>query len=126
MSFQLSRACSLAYAGDAPKALAEAEEMVKAPHSLPGPDLYNLACVASLAAKSLDESGSRDRAEVAAERAIEWLKNSHALNFFLIPEMLSKLKKDDEDLEYLRNRLDFKIFLLDVAFPADPFLRPVR
>ena len=48
-----------------------------------GVNLYNLACIASIAART---SGSRSLAEVSGESAIRWLHQACDLKFLLDPE----------------------------------------
>ena len=117
--FRLARAASLARAGDGPAALAEAEAIATGDR-LSSVDLYNLACVATLASAQASRSGSPDRAAASATKALAWLGAARGLGLFRDPAMLRTLD-DDTDLDVLRPRRDFQLLRLDAAFPADPF-----
>jgi len=84
-------------------------------------DLYSLTCSLALLSDVADVSGSglsaaegrveADRAMVALRRAVDagWRDVSGARN--------------DPDLDPIRSRPDFRLLMLDLGFPADPFAR---
>jgi len=84
-------------------------------------DLYNLTCSLALLSGVADRPGSglsaaegqgeADSAMVALRRAVDagWRDVSGARN--------------DSDLDPIRSRPDFRILMLDLEFPADPFAR---
>jgi tetratricopeptide (TPR) repeat protein len=115
--YRLALASALAHAGDHRRALAEADDVASAPGTLSGADLYNLACIASLAAAS----GPNDLATAHADRAIRWLARARAADAFRDPALLAALDTD-QDLVPLRGRRDFQLLRLDAGFPANPFL----
>jgi hypothetical protein len=50
------------------------------------------------------------------------LGQARAAGFFPDPSHVALLERDP-DLDPIRSRPDFRAFLLDLAFPADPFAR---
>jgi serine/threonine-protein kinase len=73
---------------------------------------YNLACSLAL---MIPVSLPADR-EALARRALEALRQARADGYANIANI-----QIDHDLDPLRDRRDFRGFLLDMAFPADPF-----
>jgi hypothetical protein len=53
-----------------------------------------------------------------SRRALEALRQARAAGYSTLAGIQS-----DHDLDALRDRPDFRGFLLDMAFPADPFAR---
>jgi serine/threonine protein kinase/tetratricopeptide (TPR) repeat protein len=83
--------------------------------------LYNLACYQALLARPAEASGSGFSAEevrVCADRAMDTLRRAVAAGFRHLAHMQA-----DTDLDPLRNRPDFKLLMMDLAFPAEPFTR---
>jgi eukaryotic-like serine/threonine-protein kinase len=120
----LFRAAALARVGQHVRAIAEAEEIEEsAEGGLSNDDLYNLACIASLASASARGSGDPVGADRLADRAIARLERSLAPNPSRAAQALAILDTDP-DLEPIRHRDDFRMLRLDAAFPADPFARP--
>ena len=89
---------------------------------------YNAACLYSRAAKlaaqdsrsgeaSARAAPSRDaQAQGYADRAVVFLQRAVAIGFRQ-PRQIAA----DPDLDPLRSRLDFRLLVLDLNFPADPF-----
>jgi tetratricopeptide (TPR) repeat protein len=73
---------------------------------------YNLACSLALMLPVVPPA----RRDDLARRAMDALKRSWADGGTSLASV-----KDDHDLDSLRDRPDFREFLLDMAFPADPF-----
>jgi eukaryotic-like serine/threonine-protein kinase len=116
-------AAALARADLPDRAMAEAEEVeTSADDSLSADDLYNLACVASLASASARSSGHPGEADRLAARAIAWLERCLAPGVSRTTQNLANFDADP-DLDPLRQRDDFRALRLDAAFPADPFAR---
>src|SRR5262249_3984401 len=106
------RAAALARAGDHGQAILEAEDLQRAP-GVKGDLLYNLACVASLAAQSAHAAGQPKQAEAYAVKAMETLMRAKLKKFFRDKGMVEYLKKDDE-LKFLRGREDYARFLKEI------------
>jgi serine/threonine-protein kinase len=73
---------------------------------------YNLACSLAL---MIPVSVPADR-EALARRALEALRQARADGYANLANL-----QIDHDLDALRDRPDFRDFLLDMGFPADPF-----
>ena len=86
-------------------AIAVLERIPRVPNSC----LYDLACYQALLG-----GASASRAE--ADRAMDSLRRSVALRGGDLGRM-----RTDTGLDPLRDRDDFRLFMLDLAFPADPF-----
>jgi tetratricopeptide (TPR) repeat protein/tRNA A-37 threonylcarbamoyl transferase component Bud32 len=79
-------------------------------------DAYNLACVyARLARPGMPAEPGRDSA-AQVDRALVALRRAVAAGFRDAAQI-----RTDSDLEPLRARPEFRLLLLDAAFPADPF-----
>jgi serine/threonine protein kinase/Flp pilus assembly protein TadD len=90
---------------DPTRAVAEVEQLVQREKPTAAM-LYDVACVYSLAA-----SGEKDsRRERYAARAVEVLRQAQAGGFFGEPDRVAHLKKDP-DLDPIRGREDFRLFL---------------
>jgi hypothetical protein len=61
-------------------------------------------------------SPAEGRAE--ADRAMHWLRVALAAGYRNLANM-----RTDTDLDPLRGREDFRLLMLDLAMPADPFAR---
>src|SRR5262249_43383856 len=109
---RVRRADSLARAGQREQAMKEADAVARLA-KLPALFLYHLACVASLCAAS--DPGqplprSEHLTEVRARRAIAWLQAARQAGFFKAGANVAHLKKD-ANLDTLRHRTDFRMFL---------------
>jgi hypothetical protein len=82
-------------------------------------DHYNLACYHSRLAGMADLSASTVsdvEGSVESKRAMDELRHAASTGF----RMLS-LIAIDEDLDPLRARADFKLLMMDLMIPSDPF-----
>jgi tetratricopeptide (TPR) repeat protein len=111
-AIRIDRAAALAHTGQHDRAMAEVQDLAQGKALTPG-DLYNVACIASLAADSARQDSrlsppTREKlAEQNALRAIELLKQAHAAGYFKDPAHV-QLLKTDKDLDPLRARADFQ------------------
>jgi tetratricopeptide (TPR) repeat protein len=122
-----SRALVLAYQGETRRALAAVAAVPRT-----GPDsgviCYNEACIFALAAAATANdiaSPPEERAalvEQHAARAISALAEARRAGYFRDASKVANIRSD-RDLDPLRARPDFQVFLLDLAFPTDPFAR---
>jgi hypothetical protein len=118
----IDRAVAQAHTGQHDRAMAEVQDLAQDKARTPL-DLYNLACVASLAADSARQDSrlsqpSREKlGEQNAGRAVELLKQAHAAGFFKDPAHV-ELLKTDKDLEPLRSRADFQQLAAAVGKPT--------
>jgi serine/threonine protein kinase/tetratricopeptide (TPR) repeat protein len=123
---RLGRAISLARSGDYERALAEADSLARSQTIPPGQRSYKLACLFASALTAirndtkLAAAARAAQSETMAARALEQLGQARATGNFDSREIVVVLEKD-EDLEPLRARRDFQAFLMDQAFPVDPF-----
>ena len=86
-----------------------------------GYNLYNLACFRSLLSGIAAQPGSGlTAAEVGSlgEQAVETLRRAVAAGLQDVAFM-----RRDTDLDPLRSRPDFQMFMMDLAFPDEPFAR---
>jgi hypothetical protein len=84
-------------------------------------NLYSIACGHALLAglASEPESGLTPAdANREAEDAVSCLRRAAAAGFRNLD-----LMRTDTDLDPLRARTDFRLLIMDLAFPADPFAR---
>jgi hypothetical protein len=84
-------------------------------------DLYGLACAHSLLSGLAGKTGSgitiaKGRDE--AEQAMQSLRRAIAAGYRDIANI-----RNDSDLTPIRSRPDFRLLMMDLAFPADPFTR---
>jgi serine/threonine-protein kinase len=100
--FRVRKLIALVRRGQAAKALPEAAELAGR-KDLPGDVYYNLACVYALASRKSD--GSQDEAQVA--EAVRLLARAEAAGYFRRPPAVAHAK-EDEDLQPLRGREDFR------------------
>ncbi len=120
--FRFGHAASLARSGEGASALSEVEALAST-GTLAPVDLYNLACVASVASAQAPHQGAADHRAAAVAQALAWLSRVRDLGLFRDPEMLKTLDTDT-DIDPLRSRREFQVLRLDVSFPPDPFARP--
>jgi eukaryotic-like serine/threonine-protein kinase len=107
--------------GQADEAADALEQVAKQPGG--GIDsCYNAACMfakaAVLASKTPPGPGSHPRSRSYQGRAVDLLRRAVAMGF----RELTQLAKDP-DLDVLRDRPDFQLLIMDLAFPAQPFAR---
>jgi serine/threonine-protein kinase len=108
-------AIGLALAGDHRGAAAAVEDVARTP-SLPGPVIYNLACVFAQAASAASRDPAAtpaQRAEVAAgyaRRAFALLERARRDDYFRVPYRRAHLDRD-EDLAFLRGRDEYRAFV---------------
>jgi serine/threonine-protein kinase len=123
---RLLRACELARSGDYRRADEEAKAVAVKTDDRAASTAYNIACVEALAHASARGDGARppaDRTAVSepfSASAMNWLEQARRAGMFRNPSMVS-LIRSDPDLDSLRDRTDFKLFLMDLIFPDDPF-----
>jgi tetratricopeptide (TPR) repeat protein len=82
-------------------------------------DLYNLSCSHAKLADLAAEPGSGMTAaegQAESDRAMEWLRQAVAAGYRKLSIM-----RTDTDLDPLRSRPDFRLLIMDLEFPADPF-----
>jgi hypothetical protein len=81
--------------------------------------IYNLACYQALLAGASEERGSglsADEGGAGADRAMDTLRRAVAAGYGALAHMQA-----DTDLDPLRDRDDFRLLMMDLAMPADPF-----
>jgi tetratricopeptide (TPR) repeat protein len=84
-------------------------------------DDYNLACYHSSLAGLAGQPGSdvaKDDGRREADRAMDDLRRAAGRGFRMLPLVL-----DDHDLDPLRPRPDFRVLIMDMVFPDEPFAR---
>ena len=79
--------------------------------------LYSASVFWSVTA-SLVPAGAQAR---DAQKAMDWVKKAVAAGFNT-PRHLARIKQDP-DLDPLRHRPDFRLLMMDLAMPAEPFIR---
>jgi eukaryotic-like serine/threonine-protein kinase len=95
--------------------------VMQRPPTLRPDDLYNLACNRSLLAgmAGVPDSGvSADVGKAEADRAMEALRKAVNGGYRDLAHM-----RTDADLDPLRDRDDFRLLLMDLALPDNPFAR---
>jgi hypothetical protein len=80
-------------------------------------ELYNLACAHAISSALIGPDRPAER-RAEGDRAMIALRQSVAAGFD-DPMMMWQ----DGDLEPLRDREDFRLLVMDLAFPRDPFAR---
>jgi hypothetical protein len=111
-------------AGDAAGAVADARRAVGLLEALPardGPQWFSLACARATLAAAAGRAGpgpSATEAPGLADRAIDDLRRIAAMGYRNPAQY-----RYEPALAPLRGRDDFRLLLLDLAFPADPFAR---
>jgi eukaryotic-like serine/threonine-protein kinase len=87
-------------------------------------DLYNLACVHSQCGALIGGGRRPLSPEERVERDSHWEQAMAALRRALAARAaVSAWLRQDPDLDPLRSREDFRLLMMDLAFPADPFSR---
>jgi tetratricopeptide (TPR) repeat protein len=125
---RILRVLALARSGDHARAAVEANALAEAPSIPVGERSYDFACanaLASAAARNdpkLEPAERSNRSEQLAARAVLLLDRSRIAGFFRDPAQVDRLV-EDTDLDPLRARPDFKLLMMDLAFPSDPFAR---
>jgi len=122
--YQLLRAASLARAGDIRGALDAVESSGRGGTS-PGDDFSRARARAQIAAAilrdgQLGEHKRRSMAEHQAALALTGLASARTAGLFHDPQHRDELRTDP-DLDPLRTRAEFRLILLDAAFPSNPF-----
>jgi hypothetical protein len=110
-------------AGDAARADADARRAVALLEGLPardGRECFRLACARATLADAGREGPGPSSAEASgsADRAVDDLRRAVALGY-----RNPAAYRREPALAPLRGRDDFRLLLLDLAFPADPFAR---
>jgi hypothetical protein len=80
---------------------------------------YDLACNHAVLSDLASRPGSGVSAaegRIEADRAMHWLRDAVAAGYRDRAHM-----RTDTDLDPLRQRTDFQLLMLDLAFPAEPF-----
>jgi serine/threonine-protein kinase len=119
---RLQRAVALAHAGEPMRAVAEAEQLSRAP-SPTGAMLYDLACVVALSAAAVSRDPrcplpQREKcAEVWSHQALDLLRRAQRAGFFEQSRWIEHMKKDS-DLDFLRSRDDFQRWLESLPAPG--------
>ncbi|AMV41022.1 tetratricopeptide repeat protein [Planctomyces sp. SH-PL62] len=106
-------------ASEAADAFRKAVEVLKGLPAMESSDLYNVACFFSLLSATPaapGSSGADGEGRAQADQAMEALRRAVAAGFRDLPHMQA-----DSDLDPLRGRDDFKLLMMDLAIPADPF-----
>jgi serine/threonine protein kinase len=106
---QMERADCRARAGQAATAVADVAALTRDP-ATPGPQLYDAACVCSLAAAGAGDGGER---EAYAGQALVLLRRARDGGYFKDRQRVEHLKKD-ADLDPLRKREDFAKFVAEL------------
>jgi tetratricopeptide (TPR) repeat protein len=114
--FRLQRAVCLVHAGEHLRAVAEANALTEG-KDVPGPTLYDAACVFALAASNVNDDAKVS--EQYAGRAVALLRQAQKAGFFKQPANIAHMKKDD-DLRALRARPDYRDLLKELEAPAKP------
>jgi hypothetical protein len=110
--------------GDASGAVANAHRAVGLLEGLPardGPQWFSLACARATLSAAAGRDGLEPSTALAsrlADQAIDDLRRAVAMGY-RIPAQY----RYEPALARLRGRDDFRLLLLDLAFPADPFAR---
>jgi hypothetical protein len=82
-------------------------------------DRFETACCHAASASLAERAGSGVSAAegaIEASRAMEWLGRSVTMGYRNANEI-----RMERALDPLRSREDFRLLMLDVAFPAEPF-----
>jgi serine/threonine-protein kinase len=115
---QLFRSITLAHLGEHVRATTEAETLT-GKNGASGDILYNGACVFALSStavlkdKKLVQAERETLAGKYSDRALKLLEKAKATGFFAAPGALENLKNDN-DLDSLRSRQDFKTILAEL------------
>jgi hypothetical protein len=104
--------------GDYRRSIAELER-IKTPTPI---DIYDMACCRSLISGAASAAGSgltTAEGQAEAEKAVAGVRRSLDAGY----SNLAWIRKVDPDLTPIRSRPDFRLLMMDVAFPAEPFDR---
>ncbi len=110
--YRIRLAIELIYAGEAARALAQAQ-LVQPTPNISDEDCYNLACIYSRSATNLRNNQglpSDQRANLVESHissSLRWLKAAAETGIFGKPEWQDQAKKDS-DLDILRDRPEFR------------------
>jgi serine/threonine-protein kinase len=121
---KLQRGAARANAGDHQAAVIDVQELA-ARDRLPGPILYDLACVFALCSAAarqdarLSEGERQKLSDRYGDRAWALLKQADAAHFFADPANVANAATDS-DLDVLRQRPDFKKLQAGWGLPAKP------
>jgi serine/threonine-protein kinase len=119
------RGLTLRDLGDPAGATADARRAVRLSEGLPPRTvryLFEKACSHATLAGLAGRAGSGVTAaegEAAAARAMHWLRRAVAVGYRNANEV-----RGESALDPLRSRDDFRLLMMDLAFPTDPFARP--
>ena len=105
--------------GEALAILRKSVAILETSHNLN--DRYNLACTLALASTVADPTegqAAADRQRRDADRAVATIRRAIERGW-----ANSTVLKTDPDFDALRSRPDFQLLMMDLAFPAEPFLR---
>jgi hypothetical protein len=110
--------------GDLAGAEADARRAIEESERLPARTIryklekaFSLATLAGLVGRT-GSKVTKGEGEAAADRAMEWLRRAATVGYANVSELRIEAAFDS-----LRNRPDFQLLLLDLAFPADPLAR---
>jgi eukaryotic-like serine/threonine-protein kinase len=116
------RGVTLQMCGRAAEAVSAFREAISLLEGLPNPtsgDVYDLACVQSLISGVASNAGSGLTAadgQAEADQAMKSLRRAVAAGWKDGAHM-----RVDTDLDPLRNRVDFRALMMDLAMPSEPF-----
>jgi tetratricopeptide (TPR) repeat protein len=113
---RLGRAGCLAQTGEHVRAVAEANALTEG-KDVPGPTLYDAACVYALAAASVKDDAKLS--EQYAGRAVGLLRQAQKTGYFKQSANIAHMKKDS-DLRALRTRSDYRDLFKELETPAKP------
>jgi hypothetical protein len=85
-------------------------------------DLYDIACCHSLISGARAQAGPSLRAEegeAEAERAVAGIRRAIEAGY---PHLVW-IRSEDPDLKPVRSRLDFRLLIMDMSMPVEPFVR---
>jgi tetratricopeptide (TPR) repeat protein len=124
---RLCGAVALARSGDHASALAvvDAETGVASPQRIVWFESARVLAQAAAAARDDVRLGADTRRDLAGDlerRAVASLRQAAAAGYFT--NMAAKNRLREADLNPLRDRADFRLLMLDLAMPGDPFARP--
>jgi serine/threonine-protein kinase len=115
-AFRMELALALAHAGDHARAVQEARHLLRLHSEMSGTQAYSLACIYALSARAAVKETSRPlaerekRGEGYARLALRLLERLRQAGSFDVRQAVEQMKKDP-DLDFLRNRDDFRQFL---------------
>jgi eukaryotic-like serine/threonine-protein kinase len=110
--------------GDLAGAAADVRRAVQLSDGLPPRTvryLFEKACSYASLAGLAGRPGSgvpAPEGKAAADRAMDWLRGAVAVNYRNVNEL-----RNESAFDTLRSRRDFQLLMMDMEFPADPFVR---